>query len=561
MTEKVRMRIMKNRFRIKLLSKMISFLLILILTVIPVMAEEAAVEQDEKAHMIEARIYPYLRAFSDEEEVVEDEMTLYFIDGSEVPYMTLTQYMSFLSNLLSDMEIGDIIYEVSETEEHVYTVSRPDNYSMLFVNTDNDTMTFSDYNLFTQVPGTTALVSILDLPEPGFDDLEAMPEPEENENELFRIRHRSINRAGGRITLELSAYMIDMVDENGECYIPMQTLNDLLLNQFYMQYVFNGETVFGAGYGCSLLRKMYEAEPCEMSLQLAVFNYTELLLLLDCFYGLKPEHNINSFVELLTSDTDLAYEMMSTDPEKFDSAVHSLTSMYLDDLHSGYIMSSWRSGEDDHLSTQLMPEDMGPSSLAMQKAGNIFSEARKAVYQKGVPGYEEIDDTAFITFDTFTMERSAPADYYDYFDGTPADTIELRDTFTGAETIIDYQADVNLDDQFDSMTDSLIDGGYHVYCLTSPKSFSCGNLVPAACKASREVTLVGQTSSGGSCVILPCTSASGTVFRISGNKQLSIVRNGSFYNIDKGIDPDIELTKPESFYDRPALVDYLHRIK
>ena len=507
------------------------------------------------------------------------------------------------------MEIGDIIYEVSETEEHVYTVSRPDNYSMLFVNTDNDTMTFSDYNLFTQVPGTTALVSILDLPEPGFDDLEAMPEPEENENELFRIRHRSINRAGGLITLELSAYMIDMVDENGECYIPMQTLNDLLLNQFYMQYVFNGETVFGAGYGCSLLRKMYEAEPCEMSLQLAVFNYTELLLLLDCFYGLKPEHNINSFVELLTSDTDLAYEMMSTDPEKFDSAVHSLTSMYLDDLHSGYIMSSWRSGEDDHLSTQLMPEDMGPSSLAMQKAGNIFSEARKAVYQKGVPGYEEIDDTAFITFDTFTMERSAPADYYDYFDGTPADTIELiiyahqqitregspvknvvvdlsnnsggsaaaaifviswmigqatialRDTFTGAETIIDYQADVNLDDQFDSMTDSLIDGGYHVYCLTSPKSFSCGNLVPAACKASREVTLVGQTSSGGSCVILPCTSASGTVFRISGNKQLSIVRNGSFYNIDKGIDPDIELTKPESFYDRPALVDYLHRIK
>ena len=91
---------MKNRFRIKLLSKMISFLLILILTVIPVMAEEAAVGQDEKAHMIEARIYPYLRAFSDEEEVVEDEMTLYFIDGSEVPYMTLTQYMSFLSNLL-----------------------------------------------------------------------------------------------------------------------------------------------------------------------------------------------------------------------------------------------------------------------------------------------------------------------------------------------------------------------------------------------------------------------------------------------------------------------------
>ena len=54
---------------------------------------------------------------------------------------------------------------------------------------------------------------------------------------------------------------------------------------------------------------------------------------------------------------------------------------------------------------------------------------------------------------------------------------------------------------------------------------------------------------------------SGCLFQISGAEQLSIVRNGSFYNIDQGIEPDVVLTQVESFYDREGLVDYLHTIK
>ena len=66
---------------------------------------------------------------------------------------------------------------------------------------------------------------------------------------------------------------------------------------------------------------------------------------------------------------------------------------------------------------------------------------------------------------------------------------------------------------------------------------------------------------GGSCVVQPCTTAAGTLFQISGSKQISIIKNGSFYNTDAGIEPDFRLEKPESFYDRPALVEYLHNLK
>ena len=103
--------------------------------------------------------------------------------------------------------------------------------------------------------------------------------------------------------------------------------------------------------------------------------------------------------------------------------------------------------------------------------------------------------------------------------------------------------------------------GYRLYCLTSNNSFSCGNLVPAAFRSSGRVTLIGQPTGGGSCVVQPCTTAAGTLFQISSNKQVSIIKNGSFYNTDGGIEPDFRLEKPESFYDRPALVEYLHDLK
>ena len=136
--------------------------------------------------------------------------------------------------------------------------------------------------------------------------------------------------------------------------------------------------------------------------------------------------------------------------------------------------------------------------------------------------------------------------------------IALRDVFTGAETNAMYQADVNLDGEFNE--DDSVGTGYKLYCLTSNCSFSCGNLVPAACKSSGKVTLVGQTTGGGSCVVLPCTSSAGTIFQLSVSMQISIIQNGSFYNTDSGIVPHFFLDKAESYYDRPALAEYLNQI-
>lgn len=115
--------------------------------------------------------------------------------------------------------------------------------------------------------------------------------------------------------------------------------------------------------------------------------------------------------------------------------------------------------------------------------------------------------------------------------------------------------DPNLDHVFDDK-DSLLN--YNLFCLTSPLSFSCGNLVPSVFRSSYLVTMLGQTSGGGSCEVLNMTAADGARFQISSPYVMSFMKNGAFYDIDQGVVPDYIINNYDHFYDREALTDYIH---
>ena len=231
--------------------------------------------------------------------------------------------------------------------------------------------------------------------------------------------------------------------------------------------------------------------------------------------------------------------------------------------------------------------------------------ARMLTREDEVPPYEEVGNTAYITFDDFVFGYD-PEEYYASAlgedaplddtvgliiyahnqinrEGSPIENvvidlsnntggqadaavfviswvlcnsyISLKDTFTGAMSNAVYRADVNLDRKFDA-DDSILDK--NVFCLISPVSFSCGNLMPAALKESQIVSLIGTKSGGGSCVVQPMSSATGSLFNISGSHRLSFLKNGSFYDIDEGVEPDYPIRDIKHYYDRQALTDYIN---
>ena len=125
----------------------------------------------------------------------------------------------------------------------------------------------------------------------------------------------------------------------------------------------------------------------------------------------------------------------------------------------------------------------------------------------------------------------------------------ITNSITGAKCSSVYVCDINADGKFDE-NDTIKDK--KLFCLISPVSFSCGNMVPAMLKSSDRVVLLGETSGGGSACVYPTMAADSTTFRISSRYVMSENKNGSNYDIDKGIEPHVRL-QPETLYDRETI--------
>ncbi len=251
------------------------------------------------------------------------------------------------------------------------------------------------------------------------------------------------------------------------------------------------------------------------------------------------------------------------------------------DGHSAVTVSSFLTdGHENSAETMnyVMMSDM-KSILNMI----TWQNARGQFYPDGVPGYDEVEDTAYITFDSFmrdpermyregevtnnpldTLELILYANEQIHREGSPvrnvvldltmnggmADTalytvcwllgstpITLLDTADGTESTLIYDFDANRNGNFMDAEDSVDPMTNRVYCLISPISFSCGNLVPSVLKDSGRATLIGQTSGGGACAVLPLITADGALIAISGHSRISYVKNGIFYSVDEGDHP------------------------
>lgn len=571
--------------------------------------EAAGVSETEEVRL-EKKTVPMRIQTSKRVDITDSEMNLYFVNGGDIPYVAVSEYLPFVGSIYEDKDLGiqAAEYEITYPTESVAKITRKDNQSMMFIDSAEDTIEFIGMNWFVATPGNSTLLSLISMGESRVGGI----------SNLLQDDGSSYERSGSDILkFDLSEYGIDLINQDGGCYVPLQTINDLLVSRNYVYVVYNGEKVIASAHGTELTDEMYEAPTGEMSEEFAFFNYNELRFLMDTFYGLKPEHGINNFGDYFSS-TGLLFDLAGTDSNAFDDALRILTMKYFDDGHSGLLKKSYLSGkmdlnDPDELDKQLSA--LGVSSNIMGFSGLDRKMKRQEYYPDrpefdamtldgGACLYEEVGDTAIITLDSFAAKKR---DYYTEADLTnPQDTIELiayanaqitredspiknvvldlscngggeadaavfvlgwfmdigrialKDTLTGAQSICSFNADINLDGDFGY--DDPLPIEINRYCVISNASFSCGNLVPAAFKGSNNITLIGTTSGGGTCAVLPCTTASGAIFAMSGPMQVSTVKNGSFYNVDSGVDPDFTVKTMDTLYDRERLVEYIHTL-
>ena len=536
----------------------------------------------------------------------EDSRTrpVYFVGDSDVPYVSLKDwgelYTYMMQTYLAQTKLESTFGLSFSQDGEIGTLTRTDGdpYPMT-VDCAADTISFWDYDAFIRPEADRVLVDVL----------EADGSHSEGDRILFKRTNKSYERYGDPVVLDCGAYGIDLVADEKGVYVPLQTLSDFLLATKNISAFYNGEivaiTFMGGFSGTPLGELFYSVEPKDRSEAMGAFSFAELCLAFDNLYGLKESHGISSFADLV--DQVGAREIMTgPDPNQADAALFTIIWKHLDDMHSSFLAPSPFSREG------LLDEMIENIGYGQQYDARIrqltrYYYARYEKYPEGVPAYEEIGNTAYITFDKFL----SVADEVDFYETPPtadaADSVgimlyaysqimredspienvvldlsnnsggqaeaavfvlsaflgdgyaSVRNTMSGALATGVYNVDMNLDGKFDEADRGLL--SKKRFALITPVSFSCGNLVPSVFKNSNEVTLIGRTSGGGSCVVLPLSTAYGTHFRISGPNRLAFTKNGSFYDIDQGAEPDISLMFPESFYDREALTEYINTIK
>ena len=544
---------------------------------------------NEHSYQIDTKTVPLYQGFADEESTFDIEVA--FLDGeTNVPYVTLETMKEMLYRWVSmakaseggknyDLEIeknGDIVIL---TRENQYPVK---------INFAENTIEFYDYDAFIKISPDAPLMDV--IASTGYD---ANGEPA-----LFQKSDTSFERYGDPLTLKPGAYGIDLVYQDDEYYIPLQLISDFILTNYGGNVVYNTEAVCIVYIGRPdyLEDAFYPTDvPKERSEDLIAFNYKELCLALDTLYGLKAQHNITDFNNLFQS-TGLVVSLLSKDPQEAGQALADLCCKYFDDGHSGNVNASY-------MMKEAVKRNWGPSNMQRFDEIDRYKEARDAVYPDGAVPYEEVGNTAYITFDVFVfndldyytvkaednLDDTVALMFYAYQqitrEGSPVEnvvldlsnngggqadaaafvigaflgdaSISMMNPASGALVCENYKVDLNLDRQFDEK-DSLKD--YNLFCIESPVSFSCGNLVPCALKNSDRVTLLGRPSSGGACVVFRQTTADGCVYQISGFKKLAYMKNGSFYDIDQGATPDYVIPNPAQLYDREYMTDYINNL-
>ena len=391
--------------------------------------------------------------------------------------------------------------------------------------------------------------------------------------------------------------------------LPLQMFNDVFSSPRWLPVLYNGNKIYSPN---NLTDDYWTSgnQSGTRSKALAEFCYNELCLNLDFNYGLKAIHGIDKFPDFNTYFicSGIDRDLKSTNAITFANALMDVCEFFFDDGHSGYISNSHYLAKDAAIPGK---ENHTPAKQkAMGDYYYIYKIIARGESAPGYKVTAD-GKTAVVRFDIFTNaheNKAAKEGHYDDIDGiidTYAGTYEntydtvsfihyvnkrikedsdienvvldlscnggganhaaafilawmlgectfnFTDSITGAKWAATYVADVDFDGNYMSddtpdIGDALLDK--RLFCLVSPYSFSCANMVAAMLKDSGWATIIGAPSSGGSSTVQHSSTADGTYFQMSSKKVMSLNKNGSNYDIDRGVEPHYYISKPVNFY-------------
>ncbi len=132
---------------------------------------------------------------------------------------------------------------------------------------------------------------------------------------------------------------------------------------------------------------------------------------------------------------------------------------------------------------------------------------------------------------------------------TEQKTAPAISALTGDKLSIQALVDKNLDGEYNESDNNSYHGNLRLAVLTSPVSYSCGNILPTLLKDNK-IPVLGETSGGGTADLIFHLGPMGLPIMVSGPNTFT---NNNYESIDEGVTPDYVLVRENA----SSVADYL----
>lgn len=498
-------------------------------------------------------------------------LNTYYYQDSIIPYVSLNDFINVMDGYITASSVkvtknGNLYtYTKTTSDDEVVTIT---------INPSTNEITLNNFPTYIDALGNTNTYNITDKMVKATKEYIQSPETQ---------------------VINLSNYNMEIFEIDGMAILPEAVANILFASPLYYNLYYTGSGyVFDSSVATTQEKALFSNVTLDESIELRQYSYDTLALIIDNFFGLNNYKGITSAYGILEKYKDSLLSLSST-----TNIEATLNVLYyeLDDGHTGVSSYSYNSSsnKDYKYNTNVNRSNISSTynelytyyEASQTSSFNPFNRKTSSLYKASgdtalvsLDSFELTGDSSSQTTDTFYMLTNALEAIGDNYSnivinlglnggGSIASMIETIGLLTDEDIVIytynehtkalikyTYQVDCDLDGDFtdnDSYASS-----YDFYVLSSGYTYSAANEFVNLCNEYGYAKVLGQTSGGGACVVLPTMLPDGTSFQTSGS--ISLANYDKENNVLEIIDGGITVTNNISykyFYNASYLNSYI----
>ena len=278
--------------------------------------------QKEDVVISESRNVPFVN-LTDEYDVENGSVTLYFEEDGSVPYIKLLDFFNLLEGFI-DPEVDFTIVEGADTLEMSYQ----------YIDEDFNEV----YDLVLTIDATENTISTND---PGFYWAYVYTTETNYGRNINYVKDHpnDYTLEGENVIYDLDPYFMDIVVYEGDIVLPYFIVNQIFAGSSYYNVYYNDDSLFGiyslpdSGSDEYTTIKNSTLSKNEIPSDLVVHTFNMLAFNLDYFYGLKDIMEVDSFYDYLFERKN---QLLTRNPRHLDYGIRDLLLLDIDEPHTSY---------------------------------------------------------------------------------------------------------------------------------------------------------------------------------------------------------------------------------